>query len=187
MEFPASDFGILGDLSAIAPQLILAFGALFLLIAEVFVRRPWPRHVFALVFLAAAFAATFRSAAYYGTQVETLFSGLLYVDTFSLFFNALIILGTFVVVLISGHRIAAEGVESPAEYFSLLLMSTLGAIIFVSAAEGVVLFIGLELMSLALYCLCGSGLAVRRSGESALKYFLLGSFASAFLLSLIHI
>jgi len=54
--------------------------------------------------------------------------------------------------------------------------------IFASSAELITMFLGLETMSMALYCLCGAALGRRRSAESALKYFLLGSFSSAFLL-----
>ena len=74
----------------------------------------------------------------------------------------------------------SEQIDRPAEYYSLLLMTTTGAFIFVSAAELITFFLGLEIMSMGIYCLCGSSVNRSRSAESALKYFLLGSFSSAF-------
>jgi NADH-quinone oxidoreductase subunit N len=68
------------------------------------------------------------------------------------------------------------------EYYYLLLTSLCGALIMVFASDFLTLFIGVEVASLALYCLCGARISDRRSSEASMKYFLLGCFSSAFLL-----
>ena len=171
----------INDLWLIAPMLVVSGGSLLLLLLDVFVRRPWPRSLFA--------AAVFLVALPYIMQTysltvpgQTIFSGMLFADPFANFFSFLLIVGSVLVLLLGVGRLKEQGIENEGEYYALLLMSTVGAIVFVSAAEMITMFLGLELMSMALYCLCGSARMNRNSIESALKYFLLGSFSSAFLL-----
>lgn len=170
------------DLTLVAPVLIVSAGALFILLADVFVQpRAWPR-AFAsvMVLLCAVLAMNIYFPPYQGGG--TVFAGFVYADVYSWFVSLLILLGTILAILVGMSAIEAEGIESPGEYYSLLLMTTVGALVFATAAELMTLFIGLETMSMGLYCLCGSALKLRRSTESALKYFLLGSFSSAFML-----
>jgi NADH-quinone oxidoreductase subunit N len=115
------------------------------------------------------------------------FHGLVYVDSLSWFACFVILFSAAMVTLLGFTRIAAEGVTFRSEYYLLLLIAVLGALVFATAAELITLFLGLETMSLGTYCLCGSALAkagppLKRSAEASLKYFLLGSFSSAFLL-----
>jgi len=164
-----------------SPLEVLSFGAFMILIADLVLRGKWSSGMFAAFVLIAAQAAQL----YYIESFEPgkiVFSGLLYADSYAAFISSVIILGSLLAVLFGLGRLDQEGVDSPIEYHSLLLMSTAGAIIFANAAELITLFVGLEIMSMALYCLCGSALGLKRSSESALKYFFLGSFSSAFLL-----
>ncbi|MCB9029625.1 MAG: NADH-quinone oxidoreductase subunit N [Deltaproteobacteria bacterium] len=169
------------DLFRIAPLVVLSFGAFCLLLMEVFIKGAWDKARTAGLFTLVAFVSLY----YYRGQFfegSTAFQGLLFTDPYTFFFAALILIGTFITRLLSDERLREEGVGAQAEYFSLLLMCSVGAMIFVAARELIVLFLGLEIMSIALYCLCGSALWSTRSSESALKYFLLGSFSSAVML-----
>jgi len=169
------------DIALLSPIIILSIGSLVILLFEVFQGEDWPRGGMTGLFLVAALGASQLTWAY-GVSDQTVFSGLMYADPFSLFVTFLLIFGASLALLMSIGRLKEEGIEAEGEYYSLFLMSTVGAIIFASAAELITLFVGLEIMSMGLYCLCGSALGSKHSSESALKYFFLGSFASAFLL-----
>lgn len=133
----------------------------------------------AVIFVSAICAAATGGLASPG---QTAFGGFIYVDPFTQFMVVVLLFGSLLAVLLGLGLLGAQGISARSEYYSLLLFATAGAVMFVSSAELVTLFVSLEIMSLALYALCGAALALRRSAESALKYFLLGSFSSAFLL-----
>jgi NADH-quinone oxidoreductase subunit N len=182
------------DIYIIAPMLVLSFGALVILLASVFTTAPAGAIGGAILKAGSSgFGATIVTVlialgcvAGWGhlkfTHGTTAFYGTLYGDPFAYFVNIVILGGTLIAVFLGKERITPEGVTSKPEYYALILLATVGALILGTAAELITLFLGLEIMSMALYCLCGSALTVRRSTESALKYFLLGSFSSAFLL-----
>lgn len=109
------------------------------------------------------------------------FSGLVVCDGFAAFFRAVVIVSGALVVLFSGPYLRRESAER-GEYYALLLYSVAGQCLMASAAELIVLFIALEISSIASYVLAGYLRADRRANEAAVKYFLLGSFATAFLL-----
>lgn len=169
------------DILAIMPLLIVGIGSLVLLLIEVFLGNRLCRSALAIGIVGLATASQISLLTLYASSHQA-FSGLIFVDSYTCFFNLLILCASLLAIFIGRHRLESEGVESPAEFYSLLLMATSGAMIFVAASEMITLFVGLELMSLAAYCLAGSAIGIRSSGESALKYFLLGSFASAFML-----
>lgn len=172
---------LIRDLQLVAPLVVLSLGALMVILVDVFARRPWPRAGATVGVLLLALLGCWQ---YQGLHVPagTAFGGLIYTDPLALFFNALLLAGSIGAVLLGSRKLTQEGIESGGEYYGLLIISTLGAMLFANSAELITLFLGLETMSMALYCLCGSAPAVRRSSESALKYFLLGSFSSAFML-----
>ena len=171
----------LNEIKLAAPFIILSLGSFLLLLIEVFKKGPWPRASIAIFTVLAAIVAGYKKEV--GFEVgKTIFNGVMYADPLSWYFTMLILGGALLTLLFSYEQLPSENVDSPSEFYSLLLMATAGAILFVSSAEFITLFLGLEIMSMALYCLCGSALTVRASSESALKYFLLGSFSSAFLL-----
>lgn len=169
------------DIIVTLPFWILSLGGILLLLFEVFVRDRWSRGVCAGIFLLGAIASCVALSGVYEAG-QTAFHGLVSADIFTLFTTVLFSLGTLLVIFIGYGRNVHEGIDSKSEFYSLLLISTAGAILFCNSAELITLFLGLEIMSMALYCLCGSSLHRRESSESSLKYFLLGSFSSAFLL-----
>lgn len=170
------------DFAAIAPQFVLFAGAMFVLIIGLFKGNDWDLGGVVGLLLLLCLTLVVLSWPHMAPG-QRIFSGFLYADPFSAFVNFLILAGALLSVVIGlGKGLKNEGVEAEGEYYTLLILSTLGAMFFANAAEFITLFVSLEVMSMALYALCGSALSSKRSAESAMKYFFLGSFSSAFLL-----
>src|SRR5512141_2012191 len=102
-------------------------------------------------------------------------------DGFAAYFRVLVIVVGLFAVLMAQQYLRREGVDG-GEYYALILYSVVGQCIMASGTELIVLFIGLEISSIATYVLAGYLRDDRRANEAAIKYFLLGSFATAFLL-----
>jgi NADH-quinone oxidoreductase subunit N len=109
------------------------------------------------------------------------FQGMVIVDGFATFFRVLVIVVGILAVLISFEYLKRERAES-GEYYALILFSVAGQCLMAVANELIMIFIGLEISSIATYVLAGYLRDDKRNNESAVKYFLLGSFATAFLL-----
>jgi len=109
------------------------------------------------------------------------FSGTIRVDGFSIFFSYLVIAIAAVVILSSFEYMAVQKIRA-GEYYALILFGTVGMVLMSSAVELVLIFIGLEISSISTYILAGFRRNEASSSESSLKYFLLGSFATAFFL-----
>jgi NADH-quinone oxidoreductase subunit N len=129
----------------------------------------------------AGLAAALAAAVAQGWNPGLAFSGMLQVDGFATFFRVLAIGAGILVALCSSSYLRRENAES-GEYYALLLYSVAGQCIMVSAHELIVLFIGLEISSISTYVLAGFLRREKLANEAAVKYFLLGSFATAFLL-----
>ncbi len=109
------------------------------------------------------------------------FSGLVAADPFSVFFSHLVGLVAFLVILAAAPYLERERLAD-AEFYALILFATAGMGVLASAQELLTAFIGLEMSSISSYILAGYRRDTLKSGESAMKYFLLGSFATAFFL-----
>ena len=109
------------------------------------------------------------------------FSGMLMADGFAAFFRVLVISVGILVVLASYRFLDREGAET-GEYHALILFSVVGQCVMVAANELIMIFIGLEISSIASYVLAGFLRDDKRANEASQKYFLLGSFATAFFL-----
>ena len=134
----------------------------------------------ALLGLAAAFVANVPGLlASPGTQR---FTDMLVVDSYGIFFRAVVIGVGFLSILASLSYLDREDSNAGGEFYALILFSVVGQCIMVTAADLIMVFIGLEISSIATYVLAGFLRDDRRNNEAALKYFLLGSFATAFLL-----
>ncbi len=112
-----------------------------------------------------------------GTQFNEMFK----VDSFSLFFNIIFLVSTILVVLISMSYLD-RGDRKQGPYYLLILLATLGMMLMAAGNELIIVFLGLELMSLSLYVLAGYFRDSPASSEAGMKYLLLGAFASAFFL-----
>ncbi|MGH9416025.1 MAG: NADH-quinone oxidoreductase subunit N [Terriglobales bacterium] len=124
-----------------------------------------------------ALGATAVQAAHPGLA----FSGMFRVDAFTIFLHVLLIAATAVIVLLAMDYLPQQGLER-GEFYALLLFATVGMGFMVGSVELIMIFIGLEISSIATYILCGYRRHDAHSTESSLKYFLLGSFATAFFL-----
>jgi NADH-quinone oxidoreductase subunit N len=103
------------------------------------------------------------------------------IDGFSLFFAVVIAASIALVALLADDYLRREGLDGP-ELYVLMMLSGAGGLLMAMANDLIVLFIGLETLTIALYVMCGFHLRRLESQESAIKYFVLGSFSSAFLL-----
>ena len=131
-----------------------------------------------LFFLAVALAGNF----YEWNQGPLLyFYDMFRVDNLTLSFNGIVLSSAFMIVAISGGFHDNADAE-PAEYYSLMLFSLVGAIMMIGFEHLIMLFLGVEILSVSMYILTGSNKRNLRSNEAALKYFLMGAFATGFML-----
>ena len=112
-----------------------------------------------------------------GIQFNQMFK----IDSFSLFFNIIFLVSTILVALISMSYLD-RGDRKQGPYYLLILLATLGMMLMAAGNELIIVFLGLELMSLSLYVLAGYFRESPASSEAGMKYLLLGAFASAFFL-----
>ena len=113
--------------------------------------------------------------------VRAYFNNMFITDAFSVSFGCLIMLSAFFVLLLSFNYYNKQN-KAPEGIYSIILFSLIGALVMIASGNLVNFFIGLEIMSISLYLLAGSEKTSVASNEAAMKYFLMGSFASAFLL-----
>src|SRR5262245_33002336 len=125
-------------------------------------------------------AATLATLSLVGND-GTYFSVMIIVDKFSLFFRFTFLLISGLTILASSDYLKRQNLNL-AEYYALVLFATVGMNLMAASNELIMVFLGLETLSISCYILLGIRRADSRSNESALKYFLLGSFSSAFFL-----
>jgi len=176
---PASNFVNSADIIRFLPEIILTvMGTLLMVLDPVIHRRSSNAfgHL-SLLTLVAAMAAS----VYAYTQPGPAFGGMLLVDGFATFFRVLVI-GVGVLTILPSYRFLLRQDAETSEYHALLLYSIAGQCLMVAANELIMIFLGLEISSIASYILAGYLRDDKRANESALKYFLLGSFATGFFL-----
>lgn len=170
------------DLELLAPQLIVLGLALLLLLLDVAAPR-WrgaPMAYLTILGYGAALLATFTLI---DTNEET-FKGMFRADDFSVFVNIIVLVAGILSVLISINYMtsrAEPGSMPVPEYYTLMTFSILGTMIVGASGDLLMVFLGIEMTSLAAYTLTGFARHRTTSLEGALKYFLLGLFASAIL------
>ena len=167
------------DLIRFLPETILTvMGTLLMVLDPILHRRG--SHAFGHLSLATLVAAI-GGAVYAYTEAGPAFGGMLMVDGFATFFRVLVLVVGILTILPSYRFLARQDAET-SEYHALLIFSIAGQCLMAAANDLIVVFIGLEISSIASYVLAGYFRDDKRSNESALKYFLLGSFATAFFL-----
>ena len=164
---------------ALGAVLALAAGAMLLLLLEFLPVKPGSSRaaIVSLLTLAVSGYAVVRVR----DARRVLFGGMFVHDGFTVFFTLLFCSIGAIAVLLSWDYVKRTRINQ-AEYYALLLSATLGMVIMAASNDLITIFLGLELMSLALYVLVGFRRGQLESNEAALKYFLLGAFASGFLL-----
>jgi NADH-quinone oxidoreductase subunit N len=176
---PISNFINAGDLIRFLPEIILSVAGTFLMVLDALMNRR-SSTLFGTFSLLALIAALFGSVAAYA-QAGPAFGGMLSVDGFATFFRMLVIVVGILTVLPSYRFLARQDAET-GEYHALLLYSIAGQCLMASSNDLIMIFIGLEISSIASYVLAGYLRDDKRANEAALKYFLLGSFATGFFL-----
>ena len=117
----------------------------------------------------------------WNAPAQSYFNNMLTIDRFSVAFTGIVVLTTLLLLPFS-QKYVHDSEANLAEYYSLLLFSLVGAIMMVSYDNMLMLFVGIEILSISMYVVAGSDKRNVRSNEAALKYFLMGSFATGILL-----
>ena len=165
------------DLYTILPIIILVAWACVLLLADLFIpkgRKGWTA-VLAAIGLAGALGVTVAQA---GLE-RSAFNGMVTLDGFSSFLNALFLASGLFGIAIAYGYLKRMGIER-GEYYTLMLFSISGMLLMAQAADLIVIFLALELLSIPLYVLAAWARPRTDSEEAGLKYFLLGAFATGF-------
>src|SRR5438270_11154035 len=168
------------DYIRILPELVLtAFGIFVMLVDPLLPAGNSRRGLGIISFIGAlaAMGAGFYQLNHYGVA----WFGMVKVDSFSVFFHILIPAISAVCILASLEYLEQQNIHS-GEFYALILFGTVGMVLMSSATELVLIFIALEISSISTYVLAGYRRRTASSSESAIKYFLLGSFATAFFL-----
>ncbi|MEY3558101.1 MAG: NADH-quinone oxidoreductase subunit [Actinomycetota bacterium] len=166
------------------PILSLLAGTCFLLLVGSLVPT-WPRRGYAWVTGISTTVALVANAVkwnnLYYNKGATFFADVIAIDRFSVLASITICLAVIFGALMMSAYLVRMNADGP-ELYALLLTSAIGALVMVAANELIVLFLGLEILSLSLYLLAASNRDREQSQESGLKYFILGGFSSAFFL-----
>lgn len=168
------------DYIRLLPELVLtAFGVAVMILDALMPAGQSRRSLGILSFVGAlaAIAAGFYQLNWYGDA----WFGMVRVDSFSVFFHVLIPAISAICILASLEYLDQQKINS-GEYYGLILFGTVGMMLMTSAIELVLIFIALEISSISTYILAGYRRRTATGTESSIKYFLLGSFATAFFL-----
>jgi len=167
------------DLAVAAPEVILSLVAMAVLVLDFAMprgRRDWIGYVSILGVIATLVVV----AGQWGVA-RSAFAGQYASDPFALFFKIVFLASTALILLMSIGYLEVEGIDR-GEFYALIVFATLGMMLMASAADLVILYLGLETMSISIYVLAGFLKRERRSNEAALKYLLMGGFSSAIIL-----
>lgn len=168
----------LKEIYDVLPIVIIALSASLVLLIEAFFRKSETTVFgFSLICVAGAIVTSFMSL----NKELILFNQYLKISNSSVMFSVIILTGVLITIIASKNYIEKEMINF-GEYYSLLLFSLLGMMLMVFANDILIIFIGLELMSICFYVLAGFLRLRQKSNESALKYFLLGAFMTGFIL-----
>lgn len=169
------------NIRAILPELIVALAGVVVMIYDSFFPRD--RVTSGIISLAGLAVSAFFLIQMWSTAGpgNTSWNGMIAHDSLRLGFSVVFLLVTAMTILVSTVWIEREDIPV-GEYNALLMFATFGMLLMASGNDLVVLFLGLETLSIATYVMAGLRRGDLKSNESAMKYFILGSFASAFLL-----
>jgi len=168
------------DYVRILPELVLSAFGILVMVLDPLVDEEKSQSTLGLIALVGALAGL-GSTWYMAQSPGLAFSNMVRVDSFSVFFHFLVIAIAAVVILSSFEYMAVQKIRA-GEYYALILFGVVGMALMSSAIELVLIFIALEISSISTYILAGFRRNEAASSEASLKYFLLGSFATAFFL-----
>jgi NADH-quinone oxidoreductase subunit N len=168
------------DFWVIAPELILTITAFAVIMWELVTRTRshLPSAGLASIGAIMALVVTISTSQ---MNVST-FGDAIVLDPFASFFKVIFLFGLILSITLSLKQISDSGSKDHAEYYALMLFATVGMMVMATGRELITIFLGLELLSMSLYILAGFFRHDKLSNEASLKYFVLGSFATAILL-----
>jgi NADH-quinone oxidoreductase subunit N len=175
-------FDAFTQLSAIAPLTALTVAGLVLLLLEAFGHGRQRAYLMPLTL--ASFAVTFALMVGQWDEAKTattVFHGMLAVDRFSIVFGGIFLVGAALAALLAPSFMREHNFEF-GEFYALLVFAVLGMVMLAQATDLVTIFLGIETMSIAVYVLTGSWRHAPKSAEGAMKYFMVGAFATSVLL-----
>lgn len=172
ISIPAVDFGV------VAPTIVVSVTAMVLMLLGLFVSKERSAILAGVSIVGLAIALVADLALWGGSRSS--FHGAAVADELFVYFGAVALVITMLAVLLSHDYLRREDLPI-GEFYALMLFSTAGSLILVAARELVVVLLGIEVLSLAMYVLAGYARGRVASEEAALKYFLLGSFSFGFL------
>lgn len=182
----------LADWGRIAPELVLVSMTLIVMLVDLLLPHAGERSkhsgpsnfvvlpILSLLGVIGAFAATI--VLFFVGDQQRAFNGMVGSDSGSLYAYIILLSACALAILLSPAYLKRLNLIHQGEYYALMLLATVGMLLLAAATSFLTVFLGLELLSLALYILCSYVSRRRSSQESGMKYFLLSSFASAFLL-----
>lgn len=165
----------------ILPELLLTITGVLIMLIEPVMPPGMTRKPIGFLALGGVLAALVASVWQLGLPPGTAFYGTVQTDAFSVFFHV-VICGLVLVALLIALDVFDGSKESPAEYYPLVVFGAVGMCLMSSAVELLLVFVSLEISSIATYILAAIRKRSGRSPEAGLKYFLLGSFATSFFL-----
>ena len=165
------------DFSTLWPLLFLTVWACVLLLVDLFI--PQERKGITALLSALGLALTLGFTLAQIGQANTAFNGMVVADGFSIFVNALLLVSGLLGIALAYGYVKRMGLER-GEYYTLLLFSVTGMMLMAQAADLIMVFLALELLSIPLYVLAAFARPKVESEEAGLKYFLLGAFATGF-------
>ncbi len=166
--------------AAIAPESIVSVAAVVIMLVDAFSKKG-ARKINAGITLVSLVLALIAVFGLNSAGRGSYFSGMIVVDPIRVFFSVTILIVSIAVTLLASQFLRDEALP-PGEFFALILFATAGMLLLAGAGDLVTVFLGLEIASITTYVMAGYRRYDTRASESSLKYFLLGSFATAFLL-----
>lgn len=165
---------------AIAPEIIAALAAVLIMLVDAMSKRG-ARQTNAAIALISLVLALIATVGLRSVGSGSFFAGMVVIDPIRVFFSITVLIVAIIVTLLANQFLRDEALP-PGEFFSLLMFATTGMLLLSAAGDLVMVFLGLEIASITTYIMAGYRRYDTRANESSLKYFLLGSFATAFLL-----
>lgn len=170
------------NMGIILPEVIVALVAVAVMLVDAFA-RPTQRWITGGLSLAGLLGGTIALIWLWTTSTvpPQAFNGMIVLDGMRLSFTLVFLVVSALTVLVSIFWVESERLQA-GEFHALLMFATVGMMLMASGGDLVIIFLGLEILSIATYVMAGFRRTDPRSNESSLKYFILGSFSSAFLL-----
>jgi len=172
IEFPVLNF------TALVPALMLIGSAFVVMFLELYIND---KRILGYLSLAGLGLTAFANLGQLGKATAPAYQNMFISDGYALVLNLVFVTAAALSILIAISYMGDRGLQR-GEYYALVLFSTSGMMLMAGATDLIIVFMGLEIMSIALYVLAGFNRQQMGSGEAGMKYFILGAFASAFFL-----